>query len=1155
MQRHALIGILLILLGSFTAAAGEIEPALEEVMRAASPQDKFSVIAGLYSPRDIRALDQQLHEAKATLAERHYTVIEALKANARDTQGPVLSSLALLKKSGLVEGYTPYWIDNLIVLYGTAEAIFTLADDPAVEWIGPNFKAVLIEPVRRGPRRPYYPHRLDDELTTPGQDAVGATRVNRELGLTGEGVLVANLDTGVDGDHPALDWRWRGNHASPLECWLDVVGSPSLFPQDYNSHGTHTMGTICGREIDGTDTITVGGAPDAEWIACNAIDQGVSPGFTQDVIDAFQWFADPDENSMTMDDVPDVIQNSWGVTTYHVETHCYFNWNGVILDCEAAGPVITWSAGNEGPNAESLRSPATYELNHWQIFSIGAVNSTDYGPPYPIADFSSRGPSGCDPDVNAIKPEVVAPGVEVFSSVPGGGYEQDWWDGTSMAGPHVAGIVALMRQACPDCDAQTIKEAIMNTAIDYGATGEDNTYGHGFLNGYEAVMAVYSLGRVEGIVTDDLGAPLSEVCAEALGANRVTMTDADGYYCLAVSEGTYDVRFSKFGYETVVEEDVAVLTEDTTTVNITLYPTPSRILAGTVTSQNGIPWQNAIVVIENTPIDTLYSDGNGLFTQELPATTYDIHVEYLMSEYQTLLELDTNVTIETVTDTTHVLFILVNPYVAPIGPDGYGYYAYDRYDAGLPAAYDWVELNPFWLGPGTPFTQTNFNSSVAFKAPFPLRFYGQDFDSITVSNNGWISPGVWNVAAEINQPLPDTEDPAGMIAPFWDNLRSGGDAEQFAWYDGIESGRWVLQFDNQKTVIMGNRLYNWQVQILDPAFHPTVTGDAEILFLYGLMQVPDACTVGLESPDEQTGIQVLLNGDLHELAWPIEDGAAIRFTTGRGDGIGTITGTVSLYPEPDDPSSTRIVAAGQEAFTDASGAFTVESVMSAPVSAVMIREGYEYVRQTDIPVPVGSSVDIAFEAWRLDPPRNPDITQYDGVVTLTWDIPESVELYPNDNVTYNVYRRGELWRSGLTELEYSRTYPNGALDTFQVQAVYPGGLSGLTEEVDVVVDLPVEENRSELPEKFALHQNFPNPFNPSTQIQIDLPEAVDFRLTIYDITGRQVRTLYQGRLAAGYHRFNWDSRSDGGAEVAAGIYFCRMSSREFTASRKMLLVK
>jgi bacillopeptidase F len=304
--------------------------------------------------------------------------------------------------------------------------------------------------------------------------------------VNGAGTIVAVLDTGVDGNHPALHDRWRGNNGHPWqECWHDVLGTGTEFPTDPMSHGTHVMGTLTGLGVATLDSIGV--AWGAEWIAANAINQGVGPGFDLDVIDCLQWFADPDGNPETVDDVPDVVQNSWGVNEQLGYGDCDMRWWAAIDNCEAAGVVMTWSVGGDGPSAGTVRSPADRATTATNCFSIGAVDASNFEFPYPLASFSSRGPSGCNVAAPLrFKPEVVAPGVEIYSSVPGGGYQV--WSGTAMAGPHVAGVVALMRSAEPDLDVDTIKEILMLTARDEGPAGEDNAYGWGVIDAYEAVV-------------------------------------------------------------------------------------------------------------------------------------------------------------------------------------------------------------------------------------------------------------------------------------------------------------------------------------------------------------------------------------------------------------------------------------------------------------------------------------------------------------------------------------------------------------------------------------------------------------------------------------------------------------------------------------------
>jgi len=481
-------GILTLL--ATTASAGTIHPAVQAQMAAASDQDQLSVIVNMVEQAPVAQLNQELKARRATLRERHAEVVTALQAT-RGSQQALRSHLEERIRLGGVSGYTSYWISNLLVVQATKAEIETIARRQDVDLIEPNFTANLIKPVEEpAPGSEGEPSRGIG--VTPGLRAINAPQVWYELGINGAGRLVANIDTGVDGNHPALRTRWRGyNGAHPWqECWLDLLGYGYTSPRDNYGHGTHVMGTITGLGAGTQDTVGV--AWGASWIATNPIDQGVGSGFDNDILAAFQWLTDPDGNPNTTDDVPDVVQNSWGINEQFGSgyTDCDSRWWAVIDNCEAAGVVVTVSAGNEGPGARSLRSPADRATTVYNAFSIGAVDATAYNWPYPIAYFSSRGPTGCNvPSERQIKPEVCAPGVNVYSCVPGTGYSQNY-SGTSMAGPHVAGVVALMRQANPNLDVDTIKEVLLATSRDEGNAGEDNTYGWGFIDAYAAVVAV-----------------------------------------------------------------------------------------------------------------------------------------------------------------------------------------------------------------------------------------------------------------------------------------------------------------------------------------------------------------------------------------------------------------------------------------------------------------------------------------------------------------------------------------------------------------------------------------------------------------------------------------------------------------------------------------
>ncbi|HLQ39130.1 MAG TPA: S8 family serine peptidase, partial [Planctomycetota bacterium] len=344
------------------------------------------------------------------------------------------------------------------------------------------------------------------------------------LGYTGQNVVVANVDTGVDGTHPALASRWRG--AQPgvpaSAAWFDPV-SGSVFPNPRADHGTHTMGTLCGDDGAGNQ---IGMAPGAKWIASNPID---APGTRAQknvwYNQAIQWMADPDGNPSTVTDVPDVCSNSWGVRdAANGVGPCSPVFNAALDAAEASTVVFVWAAGNEstlGP-----RVPADRAVTPTNSFTVGAL---DVGSTV-IASFSSLGPTTC-PGPNMIKPEVSARGVNVRSSVPGGGYTT--MSGTSMATPHVAGAVALLRDVWSELTVQRAKELLMEQSFDLGTPGEDNTYGHGRIDLQQAygaliaerpLVAVSVMGTRQVIRTGQTAWPQIVLSSYSQNAELVTLS-------------------------------------------------------------------------------------------------------------------------------------------------------------------------------------------------------------------------------------------------------------------------------------------------------------------------------------------------------------------------------------------------------------------------------------------------------------------------------------------------------------------------------------------------------------------------------------------------------------------------------------------------------
>jgi subtilisin family serine protease len=448
----------------FVCFGGELSFDVASKLKMAKADEYVSCLVMMKDQANTSMVNAKLNPALATRKQMHASVLSALKDKSESSQMELVDYLNQKITDGGVKQFKTFWITNAILVTAKKEVIEKIALRPEVEVVEENYPITLTEPV-------------SVEKAAGGavekERCLSAMSVREawKMGYNGAGRLVCSLDTGVDGHHPALESNWRGNNGgSASACWFDPLGS--TYPKDDKGHGSHTMGIMVGK----SDDDTIGVAYGAEWIAAAVIDRGQT--FSQtvaDILDAFQWAVDPDENPETIDDVPDVINNSWGIPVGFKPACDQTFWNA-IDNTENAGVVVIFAAGNEGPNPSTLRTPADRISSPTNSFSVGAVDAQSYG--YPVANFSSRGPSGCDNQT--IKPEVCAPGVNVYSCYKNGEYRL--MSGTSMSAPFVSGAVAILRQYNPDATTEQVKQALLESCTDLGSPGEDNSYGWGMIN-------------------------------------------------------------------------------------------------------------------------------------------------------------------------------------------------------------------------------------------------------------------------------------------------------------------------------------------------------------------------------------------------------------------------------------------------------------------------------------------------------------------------------------------------------------------------------------------------------------------------------------------------------------------------------------------------
>ncbi|MBK9270765.1 MAG: S8 family peptidase [Saprospiraceae bacterium] len=422
-------------------------------------------------------------------------VYNVLISHARQTQRPLLDFLNLHQIP-----HNSFWIVNAIrceinsdqlELLVKRKEISSIVLDQAIH-LSFNLSSDLQSLQSRGPDLTWGLQRMAVEEVW-------------KMGIDGKGVILAGHDTGYKWDMVGIKEKYRGWNGSDADHnynWHDAIheisplssdsinpcGLKLAEPCDDHGHGTHTAGTMVGY----TDDLAYGVAPGAKWIGCRNMERG--NGAPSTYIECFEFFLAPtDLNGMNprTDLAPHAINNSWYCS---LSEGCHpdnFHFMEEVIDhLTLAGVVVVVSAGNQGNNCGSIAFPPAIFKNS---FTVGSFAENDT-----ISSFSSIGPVYIDSSLR-IKPDVVAPGSGVLSRPLSGNLEA--WNGTSMAGPHVAGLVALIIQANPELSGQVekIREIIQQSARMHDASvqcdGLDSTARPNQMYGYGKIMALEAVRR------------------------------------------------------------------------------------------------------------------------------------------------------------------------------------------------------------------------------------------------------------------------------------------------------------------------------------------------------------------------------------------------------------------------------------------------------------------------------------------------------------------------------------------------------------------------------------------------------------------------------------------------------------------------------------
>ncbi|MCK9255223.1 MAG: S8 family peptidase [Bacteroidales bacterium] len=439
--------------------------------------DYLDINIYFHSIYNIYDLANDLDAKKASFDLRVKSVNNLLNKNAEISISEFSQYLDFIlnKDSRAVKNIKFYRSINMVNIEIKTEFIYYLSEHNSVRFIdinSPRYKIIESEKLENSKAKQVGGAEL-------GLKAINAHKL-WEKGYTGRNILFLSMDTGVHPSHPAISDNFAGNNFPLSQSWYGVR-SPEPVDNAASSHGTHTTGTVLG--LDRATNDTIGLAFNAKWIASDPVASSDSDLLTPtDFMDVFEWVLNPDGDESTTDDVPRVINNSWGYN-YNLALAfgaCDLPEAEILVVLETAGICSPFSAGNEGPGAETNGFPAMLAFNLVNPMSIGAVNGNNET--FKIADFSSRGPSPCVEEEGRlkIKPELVAPGVAVRSAVGTDSYA--YLQGTSMACPHVSGALLLLAEAFPMASAYELKLALYETAIDLGEEGEDNVYGNGMID-------------------------------------------------------------------------------------------------------------------------------------------------------------------------------------------------------------------------------------------------------------------------------------------------------------------------------------------------------------------------------------------------------------------------------------------------------------------------------------------------------------------------------------------------------------------------------------------------------------------------------------------------------------------------------------------------
>ncbi|NUN68393.1 MAG: S8 family serine peptidase [Bacteroidetes bacterium] len=1043
---------------------------------------------------------------------------------------------------------------------------------------------------------------------------IRANEIWTNLGVRGEGVTVGIIDTGIDYLHPALGGAFGAG--------AKVVGGYDFYngdndPMDDNGHGTHVAGIVAADAAD-----VKGVAPKAKLYAFKVLG-AEGGGSMDDIIAAVERCVDPN-NDGNMNDRLDIVNMSLGADGGEPD-----DAPSVAVDnATALGVTFVIAAGNSGyaesfpgkdgnyyySGLETIGSPGTSR----RAITVGAIDSVNN-----LAYFSSKGPT---PGEYGIKPDVVAPGVNIRSLFPGNGMLVE--SGTSMASPMVAGVAALLKSIDPALTPAQIKSKLVNGAVDLG------------------MKPVHQgAGRVDAVRAAALSATAEPVHL-SFGLDDPAMTTWTSVETVKVTNR-----------KNVAQNFSATFTGGAAGVTVSAAPSNFTVAAGgTQTVLVTISVNNAVIPIVDGDI-ILYSG-----VMQLKSAADTLRLPWMFSR------------------TTRMLLTFSHPHAYFLGVSENSYFApyYDKmfsrvrqldpltwevtgpaiepYDFGV----HFRDQSALVLKTGNVFDGAETFAFNAAEALHTVTFGGVDQDNVPFSSlSGMrrslrvampkgimfaslpagtatiiVSPVGNDFQFHPTQVQIDLKSAKRVVLPQYpvftgmsgnvtvSNPPAGFVHQKlrFIMPDGVTATRFFTEVIAME-LSGGEYYYNTSIVGADTINVPTGDHTVDLFLMPGadpvhsasvafhtnssydkntyldmstryLSVVNDSLMLGLPSQRLATSYlspagATLTFGDapvfVTNLSYNNSFGPSIHFNP-------IYFGSLFEFRYAD-------VNTGHYAIYDDAGVLLKESPLNDfprdPFPAelkrhtlVLTTHGYR-VRKAMGTLTLRNEVDLSKP--NADAPiftslmvRNSAGTASSGLTkgdqaTLRFSskvltFPSQLPVHDSTRVWYKKFR-STVWIPLPATLISAVADKDGAVYTVPLAAATAEDSTGIDLRIrtvdengnaavmtlspafsvgnwqdDGTTDIP--EEGAVVPLRFALEQNFPNPFNPITTIRYHVPAAGEVRLAVFDLLGREVALLTEGVRAAGSYTASFNA-----AHLSSGVYLYRLTAGGMTNVRKMMLVK